>query len=174
MQRLLTGVAYALGYFPTDSRWAHRLQHLHGEFRRTSSEGWSVRLTVALLVATGGAFVGFVIRTALQKDSPFFSAWFAVLAAVVFGLAVWFLRRLDIRYEFENGELRAVRGGVVLWREDLTGLERVTATQGRTGVIWMTLTWPDRTRRTELYRSVQAELEKRSDERIHSSGKSGN
>ena len=174
MQRLLTGVAYALGAVPTQARWAHRLQHLHGEFRRTSADWWSVVFTAAVLAALGGAFVGLCIRTVLQKDSPFFSAWFAVLAAVVFGLAVWFLRRLDIRYEFENGELRAVRGGVVLWREDLTGLERVTATQGRTGVIWMTLTWPDRTRRMELYRSVQAELEKRSDELIHSSGKSEN
>ena len=159
VQRMLTGVAYALGYFPTDARWASRLQHLHGEFRRTSSDWWSVVLTAAIFVAMGGLFVGLMIATARQAEPLSAPAWLAVPAMLFFGLAVWFLRRLDIRYQFENGELRALRRGVLLWKEDLTGLIRVTATEGRTGVIWMTLRWPDRTRRMELYRSVRAAVE---------------
>jgi len=94
-----------------------------------------------------------------QGNSLSASGWSALPVVFCFGLATWFLRGLDVPYQFENGELRAVRRGVVLWKEDLTGLTRLTATQGRSGAIWMTLRWPDHTRRMELYRSVRAAVE---------------
>jgi len=56
-----------------------------------------------------------------------------------------------------------VRQGVVLWREDLAGLQRVTATQGRSGIISMKLIWRDHSRRMELYRSVQAAVQRQID-----------
>jgi hypothetical protein len=126
--------------------------------------------TAAIGVAMGGLCVGLSTGVARDPEPLFAPAWFALPAILFFGLAVWFLARLDLRYRFEHGELRAVKGGVVLWKEDLAGLIRVTATEGRTGAIWMKCTWPDRTRRMELYRSVRAAVES-AGEAIHASGK---
>jgi hypothetical protein len=161
IRRLLIGVAYAMGGVPTDAHWIVGLQQVRGEFRRTPSDWWSMVFTAGICVAMGGLCVGLGLATAWQPDPLFSPAWFAVPAVLFFALAGWFLGRLDIRYAFENGEVRAVRRGVVLWREDLAGLMRVTATEGRTGVISMTLRWPDHTRRMELYRSVRAAVERR-------------
>jgi hypothetical protein len=133
--------------------------------------------TAGLFIAMGGLLVGFDLRTLRQSEPLFTAAWFSLPALVFFGLAVLLLRRLDTRYQFESGEVRAVRRGKVLWRENLTGLTRVTAMEGRSGLIWMKLTWPDHTRWMELYRSVLAEVQRHSDtasgrERRASSGTS--
>jgi hypothetical protein len=156
IRRVLMGVAYAMGGVPTDAHWINRLQHLHGEFRRTPADWWSVVFAAGVCVAFGGLCVGLMIGTARDPEPLFAPAWFALPAVALFGLAVAFVRKLDIRYQFEDGEVLAVRRGVVLWREDLAGLTRVTATQGRSGIISMKLIWPDHRRRMELYRSVQA------------------
>jgi hypothetical protein len=161
IQRVLMGVAYAMGAVPTDAHWVGRLQRLRGEFRRTRADWWAVGFAAGVCVAFGGLCVGLMIGTARDPEPLFAPAWFALPAVALFGLAGWFVRKLDIQYQFEDGEVRAVRRGVVLWREDLAGLTRVTATQGRGGMIFMTLRWPDRTRRMELYRSVRAAVEGR-------------
>lgn len=153
------GLANAMGAVSTDAHWILRLQQLHGEFRRTPADRWSVVFAAGVCVTFGGLFVGLMIGTPRDPEPLFAPAWFALPAVTLFGLAGWFVRTLDVRYEFENGELRAVRRGVVLWKEDLTGLTRVVATQGRSGIISMKLIWPDRTRRLELYRSVQAAVD---------------
>src|SRR6185437_8934801 len=144
------GLAYAIGAVPTDAHWIVRLQHLHGDFRRTPSDWWSVVFAAGVCVAFGGLYVGLMIGTARDPERLFAPAWFALPAVALFGLAGWFVQKLDVCYQFEGGEVRAVRRGVVLWREDLAGLTGVTATQGRGGMIFMTLRWPDRTRRMEL------------------------
>ena len=163
IQRVLIGVAYAMGGIPTDAHWIVRLQQLRGEFRRTSSDGWAVMFAAGVCVAFGGLYVGLMIGTARDPEPLFAPAWFALPAVALFGLAGWFVRKLDVCYQFEGGEVRAVRRGVVLWREDLAGLERVTATQGRSGIISMKLIWPDHSRRMELYRSVQAAVQRQID-----------
>ena len=163
IQRVLIAVAYAMGGIPTDAHWIGRLHQLRGEFRRTRSDWWSVVFAAGVFVAFGGLCVGLMIGTARDPEPLFAPAWFALPAVALFGLAGWFVRKLDIQYQFDNGELRAVRQGVVLWREDLAGLTRVTATQGRSGIISMKLIWPDHCRRMELYRSVQAAVEGKAD-----------
>lgn len=159
IRRVLMGVALALGGVPTDAHWISRLQQLRGKFRRTRSDRWAVVFAAGVFVAFGGLCVGFMIGTARDPEPLFAPVWFALPAIVLFGLAVVFVRKLDVCYQFEDGEVRAVRGGVMLWRENLAGLTRVTATQGRSGIISMKLIWPDHRRRMELYRSVQAAVE---------------
>src|SRR6185437_16935003 len=113
---------------------------------RSLGAGWNRRETAA-------GFGGGGFTTNSTDDAP--------PEARVLGVA--FVRKLDIYYHFDNGELRAVRQGVVLWREDLAGLKRVTATLGRSGIISMKLIWPDHRRRMELYRSVQAAVESKAE-----------
>ena len=92
IQRVLIGVAYAMGGIPTDAHWISRLQRLRGEFRRTPADWWSVVFAAGVFVAFGGLCVGLMIGTARDPEPLFAPAWFALPAVALFGLAVGFLR----------------------------------------------------------------------------------
>ncbi len=159
-QRAVAGMAYSIGYFPTRAQWAVRMQHLNGEFKRSPSEWRSGIFQVAILVAIGGWFVGLGIWSARHQE-PAVSPLFGILPGAVFlAGAIYFLRRLELRYVFAHGEVCALRAnGAIAWRENLTGLSRVTATQARGGAVWIKLCWADRTRWMDLTDSLRVRLE---------------
>ena len=75
IQRLLMGVAVALGGVPTDAHWIGRLRALRGEFRRTPTDWWSVVFAAGVCVAFGGLCAGLMIGTAKDPEALFAPAW---------------------------------------------------------------------------------------------------
>jgi len=110
---VLMGVALAMGGVPTDAHWIVRLQHLHGDFRRTPSDWWSVVFAAGVCVTFGGLFVGLIIGAARDPEPLFAPAWFALPAVALFGLAVGFLRheRLPTQRASQLEELLPHRWG---------------------------------------------------------------
>jgi hypothetical protein len=73
-------------------------------------------------------------------------------------MAAWLLMRNGVWYRFEGGTVSAYRAsGTLLWQEDLKDLSRIVCTRGRSTTV-MKLHWPDRTRRMDLYDSLEAAL----------------
>jgi hypothetical protein len=71
VQRLLMGLAVAMGAVPTDAHWVGRLQHLRGEFRRTPADWWAVVFAAGVFVAFGGLCAGLMIGTARDPEPLF-------------------------------------------------------------------------------------------------------
>jgi hypothetical protein len=76
---------------------------------------------------------------------------------IVIAFSFYAVSRNWVRYKFDRGSVTALRGAKVLWHEDLTGLQYVLYTNGRWNDL-ITLHWPNRKRRIELYSSLQQAL----------------
>jgi hypothetical protein len=160
IRRLVTGLAMAVGYVPTGNPWRDRLLILSGEFRRSTSDKiWRYTMEGSITMM-GALLFGSICRQYLRTGS---GGWLfpCVVSIVVVASAFYALSRNGIWYKFQRGSLSAFSAsGKLLWHEDLAGLKEVLCTRGR-GIVLMTLVWPDRKRRMELYASLEAALSDR-------------
>ena len=155
-QRAVFGLVSALGYVPTGPTWIQRLQSLRGEFRRPGFDR-TIRYAVEAL---GIVYTVAIVRLSLQQYARYGSVN-PPLLIMAFVLAVgtaYLLLRNGVWYRLEGGILSAHRGtGALLWQEDLHGLLRVVCTRGPTHY-QIRLYWPERSRRMELYPSLEVAL----------------
>ena len=151
-------VAGRLGFRPAGDDWAERLPQLNGRFRRSAYEN-GLRIFGAVMAL---ALVVFVPAMEMSRGAwlvDLLDSFHLALATVMVVLAVFLLWPLGRSYAIENGELSYVsRRGRTLWREDLRGLEYVTCSSGGARSPIMTLKWPDRRRRIELFESLEKAL----------------
>jgi hypothetical protein len=90
----------------------------------------------------------------MGQDAPFFGGMSVVLVA----LGLYLISRNGIWYRFAGGSITALRGrSKVLWSENLVDLKYVVYTKGQRNP-FLTLRWPHRKRRIELYTSLRREL----------------
>jgi len=152
-------ISEKLGYSPVGADWVERLQRVQGRFRRSRYEN-GLRIFGAVAPP---ALVVMVIVTEIRRG-----AWlvdivhdplYLTVTIVMAWLVAFLLWPLGRTYVFENGELRYLsRRGRVLWREELRGLKYVTCSSGG-GRTMMTLRWPERSRRIELFDSLRSSLD---------------
>jgi hypothetical protein len=156
-QRALIGFARGFGYVPTGPVWVHRLQSLHGEFRRSRGDRWMRYAIEALGGAYGAWMLGFCVQHYVRFRSGT-DLYLAAMGVALLGLMVYLVMRNGVWYRFDGGTVSAYRAaGTLLWQEDLKGLTHVVCTRGR-GTAVMRLHWSDHTRRMELYDSLEAAL----------------
>jgi len=153
LRKLSASIASNLGYRPDAHHWAARLPQLQGHFRRSKYEN-GLRVFYAAFVLMLAA-VPQLAPGRVDRSDPII----LVSMAVMVGLAVIMLWPLGRSYVFKDGELSLVsRRGHVVWREDLRGLEYVTCSGGAGRSVIMTLRWPDRRRRIEVFGSLEKAL----------------
>jgi hypothetical protein len=158
--RLVTGLAMAVGYVPTGSSWRDRLLILNGEYRRSTSDKIFRYALEGMITMSGALLFGSSCRQYLSTGS---GGWLVpcLVSIVIVASAFYALSRNGIWYKFQRGSLSAFSAsGKLLWHEDLAGLEEVLCTRGR-GIVLMTLLWPERKRKMELYASLEAVLSDR-------------
>jgi hypothetical protein len=125
---------------------------------RRSRVDYCIRLAVAGIIAAFGAsqLVLHVQSYRLMQSSH--DVYLGALALGFLAMATYLLMRNGVWYRFEGGTVSAYRArGTLLWREELKDLSRIVCTAGRFTTV-MKLQWPDRTRRMELYSSLEAAL----------------
>jgi len=150
-------IAGRLGFSPVGHDWVERLPHLQGHFRRSASEN-GLRVFFAALAF---GLVPFILVMEMSRGAwlvDLLDSFYLALMAAMVGLGVVMLWPLGRSYVFKNGELSCVSWrGRVMWREELRGLEYVTCSRGGGRTI-MTLKWPERRRRIELFESLERAL----------------
>jgi hypothetical protein len=135
----------------------HRLQSLHGDFRRSRAD-YCIRLALAGIIAAFGAsqLVLHVRGYRLMQSSA--DVYLGAGTLGFLAMAAWLLMRNGVWYRFAGGTVSAYRaGGTRLWQEDLRDLSHIVCTRGRSTTV-MKLHWPDHTRSMELYDSLEAAL----------------
>jgi hypothetical protein len=154
-QRALIRLAKGVGYAPPPHAWRDQLLKLNGEFRRSPLDlGGRVALEIMIIGAGAYGLTMSFWSDALGQDLPFFRGMFIVLI----GLGLYLVRLNGIWYKFAHGSISALRGkGKVLWQENLADLTYVVLA-GRSINPFLTLRWPHRRRRIELYDSLLREL----------------
>jgi hypothetical protein len=156
-QRAIIGLARGFGYVPTGPVWVHRLQSLHGDFRRSRWDRWTRYVIEGIGLAGGAWTLGFSVQRYLRIPSGT-DLILGAMALTLLTLFVVLVMRNGVWYHFDRGAVSAYRaGGALLWKEDLNGLTRIVCTRGRSSA-FLRLHWPDRTRRMELYDSLEAAL----------------
>ena len=155
---VVTNLAVLAGYVPTDKTWVDRLLAVRGEFRRSTMESTFI-LSMAVMAGGAAAFLlAFAFRLYRQDASSHGSLFFLGASLVLAAGTAYLFHRSRVRYVFEHGHVSSLTAsGRVMWREDLAGLSDIQGTQVR-GVWWLTLRWPDRQRKLELYDSLRAAL----------------
>jgi hypothetical protein len=156
-QRAVIGLARGFGYVPTGPAWVHRLQSLHGDFRRSRWDRW-MRTALAAMLAAWGAWqlVVHVQGYLLMRSRA--DVYLGALAFGILAVALVLLMRSDVWYRFEGGTVSAYRAaGTLLWQDDLKSLTHILCTRGGSRIV-MWLHWPDHTRHMELYASLEAAL----------------
>lgn len=153
-QRVLIGLASAAGYSPPPVAWRDQLPRVNGDFRR-SVQGLGILIFIETMVVGAGASLAIASLwgNAMGQDALFFGGMSVVLVA----LGLYLVSRNRIWYRFAGGSITALRGGKVLWSENLADLEYVVYTKGQLNS-FLTLHWPRRRRRIELYTSLRREL----------------
>ena len=154
-QRALIGLASAAGYSPPPAAWRDQLIRLNGEFRRSAQD---LGILVFIETIVIGAGVSLAVASfwgdSLGQDSPFFGG----MAVVLVALGLYLVSRNRTWYRLADGSITALRGrGKVLWSENLADLQYVVYTKGQLNP-FLTLHWPHRRRRIELYSSLLREL----------------
>jgi hypothetical protein len=135
----------------------HRLQPLHGDFRRSRVD-YCIRLVIAGITAAFGVsqLVLHIQGYWLMRSSA--DVYLGAGALGFLAMAAWLLMRNGVWYRFEGGTVSAYRaGGTLLWQEDLKDLSHIVCIRARFTTA-MTLHWPNHTLRMELYDSLEAAL----------------
>lgn len=154
-QRALIGLARAAGYSPSSAAWRDQLSRVSGDFRRSVRDLGILIFIETMVIGAGASLaIASLWGNAMGQDAPFFGGMSVVLVA----LGLYLVSRNSIWYRFAGGSITALRGRAkVLWSENLADLEYVVYTKGQLNS-FLTLHWPRRRRRIELYTSLRREL----------------
>lgn len=145
----------------TERQRIEALSSLDGVFRRSFWElfYFGEAIAGALLVVASCVYESIdYLRLHDPSQRPF--AWILIAIAVAFSVfPIWSAWRLPIHYEFVRGSVRCVRGkSKTIWREDLIGICATKTSSGFGPIWWITLQWPDHSRRMEFFGSIRKAL----------------